>query len=115
MVEKYLKKAYENLDQKLTNTASLMSSGTSFRKNSDKTDDYNKQSEPKKHKLKNYPEKDNPPEKLPVKSRNRYIKRFLRIVQLTHGCKISPSHVTNSLANHQLPNILNGNKTKFIA
>lgn len=44
MVEKYLKKAYENLDQKLTNTASLMSSGTSFRKNSDKTDDYNKQS-----------------------------------------------------------------------
>lgn len=79
------------------------------------TKDYNTKSKPAVSKEKNYPEYEFPPQDLPEKSKKRYIKKFLRIVPLTSGVKMIPNKQTNSLANHQIGNLLTGNKTKFIA
>ena len=84
-------------------------------KNKPKDLEYNQVSRPKQHKLKNYPEYKYPPQNLPPKSKKRYIKKFLRIVSLDHGVKLTKNLDTNSLANHQMHNLLNSNKTKFIA
>ena len=52
-----------------------------------------------------------------IKSQERYIKKFLRVVPLNQLSKVQMklSRDPNSLANHGCENLLNGFKTKFIA
>ena len=52
-----------------------------------------------------------------IKSQERYIKKFLRVVPLNQLSKVQMklSRDPNSLANHGRENLLNGFKTKFIA
>ena len=65
---------------------------------------------------KKYPELEFDPKKLKTSTRMKYIKRFLSLVDLqVKGVKIDTSVESNSLANHHHRNLLNSNKTKFIA